>query len=153
MIVYRLAKSKYCHDLSGSGARKTGGRWNSKGIPIVYTSDSRALCTVEIAVHMPLSILPIDFKLVTIDIPDSIEIAEMNVRILPDGWSSIPYIGATQKLGDKFVKKRKYAVIRVPSAVVSGDFNILINPQHADFSKIQVIKIENFSFDKRLFSK
>lgn len=153
MIVYRLAKSKYCHDLSGKGAGKTGGRWNSKGIPIVYTSNSRALCTVEIAVHMPLSILPIDFKLVTINIPDSIVFAEMNAKILPKEWASIPYSGITQKYGDRFIKDQKYAVLKVPSAVVSGDFNFLINPQHVDFSKIQIIKTESFSFDERLFLK
>ena len=70
MIVYRLTKAKYSHDRSGKGAEKTGGRWNSKGIPVVYTSESRALCTSEIAVHTPLGILPHDYMLITIEIPD-----------------------------------------------------------------------------------
>ncbi|NQU32919.1 MAG: RES family NAD+ phosphorylase [Bacteroidetes bacterium] len=70
MIVYRLTKAKYSNDLSGKGAAKTGGRWNSKGIPVVYTCESRALCTSEIAVHTPLGILPLDYMLITIEISD-----------------------------------------------------------------------------------
>jgi len=151
MIVYRLAKSKYSRDLSGRGAGKTGSRWNSKGVPMVYTSESRALCTAEIAVHTQLGILPEDFKLVTIDIPGSIKFFEKVPKELPPDWRSFPHSGKTQELGDRFVKNQKYAVMKVPSAVVQGDFNYLINPQHADHSKIRIVKIERFSFDERMF--
>ncbi|MEA3445495.1 MAG: RES family NAD+ phosphorylase, partial [Bacteroidota bacterium] len=64
MIVYSLAKQKYCTDLSGTGAEKAGGRWNNKGIKILYTSDSRALCTAEIAVHTSFSNIPKNYYLV-----------------------------------------------------------------------------------------
>ncbi len=70
MIVYRLSKSKYSADLSGKGAEKAGGRWNSKGVAMVYTSASRALCTAEVSVHVPLGIVPVDYELVSIEIPD-----------------------------------------------------------------------------------
>jgi len=151
MIVYRLAKSKYSRDLSGSGAGKTGSRWNSKGVAMVYTSESRALCTAEIAVHTQLGILPEDYKLVTIDIPDSIKFLDKEPKELPPDWRSFPHSGKTQELGDSFVKNQKYAVMKVPSAVVLGDFNYLINPQHADFSRIKIVKTERFSFDERMF--
>jgi len=151
MIVYRLTKSKYCGDLSGRGAGKTGGRWNSKGVAMVYTSESRALCTAEIAVHTQLGILPNDYTLVTIDIPDSIKILEKGLAELSPDWRSFPHSGTTQELGDGFVKNQKYAVMKVPSAVVQGDFNYLINPQHADHSKIKIVKTERFSFDERMF--
>ena len=107
MIVYRLSKSKYSHDLSGKGAEKAGGRWNSRGVAMVYTSESRALCTTEIAVHTPLGILPKNFELVTIEIPDSIKILNIRLIDLPTDWRSIPHSGATQKLGDRFVKENK----------------------------------------------
>ncbi len=153
MIVFRLAKVKYCHDLSGKGAGKTGGRWNSKGVPLVYTSASRALCTIEIAVHIPLGILPSDFKLISINIPDSFEFLEKKLDELPADWFSIPHSAKTQKCGDQFVKDQNYALMKVPSAVVPGEFNFLINPQHADFSKIEIVKMESFSFDERLFHR
>ena len=66
MIVFRLSKATYALDLSGKGAEKTGGRWNSKGIPMVYTSSSRALCTAEIAVHLPLGLVPSGYHLTTL---------------------------------------------------------------------------------------
>ena len=151
MIVYRLAKSKYCRDLSGKGAEKTGGRWNSKGVAMVYTSESRALCTAEIAVHIPLGIIPKDFKLISVEIPDSIQIFELSVNDLPKDWNSIPHSGKTQKLGDKFVRENKYAVIKVPSAVAQGDFNYIINSNHEDAKKVKIIKLESFVFDQRMF--
>ena len=151
MIVFRLAKSKYSRDLSGKGAEKTGGRWNSKGVTMVYTSESRALCTAEIAVHIPLGIMPKDFELISVEIPDSIKIFELSVNDLPKDWNSIPHSGKTQKLGDKFIRENKHAVMKVPSAVVQGDFNYLINSDHEDAKNVKIIKLESFVFDQRLF--
>ena len=152
MIVYRLSKSKYARDLSGTGAEKVGGRWNSRGVAILYTSASRALCTTEIAVHMPLGIIPKDYQLVTIDIPDD-NILELIAADLPRDWRSIPHADSTQKIGDSFVAEGEYLVLKVPSVVVPGDFNYLINPQHEYASKVKVESIEPFSFDRRLFVK
>lgn len=151
MIVFRLAKTKFCRDLSGKDAEKAGGRWNSRGMAMVYTSESRALCTAEIAVHMPLGILPDDFQLVSILIPDTIRIYEMVVGNLSSNWGSIPHSGTTQELGDTFIRENKFAVMKVPSAVVPGDSNYLINPDHPDAKKIQIVKEELFVFDKRMF--
>ena len=151
MIVYRLAKSKYSSDLSGRGAEKTGGRWNSKGLAMLYTSESRALCTAEIAVHIPLGIMPKDFELISVEIPDSIEIFELSVSDLPEDWNSIPHSGKTQELGDKFVRENKHVVMKVPSVVVQGDFNYLINSNHENAKNVKIIKLESFVFDQRMF--
>lgn len=153
MIVYRLAKSKYSQKLSGKGAEKTGGRWNSKGVPMVYTSDSRALCTTEIAVHIPLGLLPSDYKIISIDIPDSVKILILPGNKFPADWNSIPHSGSTQKIGDDFIEQNESAVIKVPSAVVPGDYNYLLNPNHNDFQQINILKIKPFVFDSRLFIK
>jgi RES domain-containing protein len=153
MIVFRLAKAKFSHELSGRGAEKSGGRWNSKGVSMVYTSESRALCTTEIAVHTPLGLLPKDYKIITIEIPDSIKILTLAVNKLPADWKSIPHSGSTQLIGDDFIRQNKSAVLKVPSAVVAGDFNFLLNPGHRDFSKIKVLSVEDFGFDSRLFGR
>ncbi len=153
MIIYRISRSVYARDLSGKGAEKAGGRWNSKGVAVVYTSSSRALCVTEIAVHTPLGILPLDYYLVTIEIPDSVDIYDLTTVKLPKDWKSIPHSGSTQKLGDQFIRENKYLVMKVPSAVVQGDFNYLINPFHKDFSRVKIISTERFSFDNRLFLK
>lgn len=151
MIVYRLAKSKYARDLSGKGAGKAGGRWNSKGIDMIYTSESRSLCTVEIAVHTPLGLLPQDYVLITLEIPDDIPVKLISESLLPYQWIAFPHTRLTQEQGDNFILENKFLLLKVPSAVVKGDHNILINPHHADLSLVNIIKVEPFVFDTRLF--
>ena len=151
MIVFRLANKKYRNDLSGTGAEITGGRWNYKGTKLLYTADSRALCMAEIAVHTPVGIMPIDYYLITIEVPDYSDIKQIESDSLPDNWRKFPYSKLTQELGENFVDKNEDLYIKVPSAVVQGDFNILINPRHLDFDKVRIIKTEKFNFDERLF--
>jgi RES domain-containing protein len=153
MIVFRLSKSKFSADLSGKGAEKSGGRWNSKGTAVVYTSESRALCTTEIAVHTPLGNLPFDYVLVTIEIPDDIHIIIISNNEIPASWNTIPHSHETQEIGDNFVQEGKSAVLKVPSVVVQGDYNYIINPGHPEAAKIKIKSIELFNFDERLFNK
>lgn len=152
MIVYRLSKSKYSNDLSGRGAEQAGGRWNSKGLPMLYTSASRALCTTEVAVHVPLGVVPLDYVMVEIEIPDKL-IQIVDLIFLPNNWKEFPHTEYTKKIGNEFLKNFQNLTLKVPSAVVNGDFNYLINPLHKDFSKLKINKIEPFEFDRRLFVK
>lgn len=153
MTVYRLCKKKYRNDLSGKGAELAGGRWNSNGIALLYTSQSRALCTAEIAVHTPLGIMPTGYWLVTIHFPDTTHIAEVSSKSLPKDWKSFPHLHSTQVIGNRFVSKNKHLVLKVPSAVVQGDFNYLINPAHILFSQVKITATELFKFDERLFKR
>jgi RES domain-containing protein len=153
MMVYRLAKQAYINDLSGKGAEITGGRWNSKGIAIVYTSGSRALAAIEIAVHTPLGIIPRNYWILSIELPDNIEIKEIQIDELSKTWNGNPFIHSTQFIGDDFINAQKHLIMRVPSATVKGDFNYLVNPQHPDFKHISIKASEPFDFDSRLFKK
>lgn len=150
MIVFRLSKSKFANDLSGRGAEIAGGRWNSKGVRMVYCGASRALCTTEIAVHTPLGNIPTDYKIVSIKIPDG-GVHALPKQNLPADWKLWPHSLTTQKIGDEFVRLNKYPVLRVPSAVVEGDYNYLINPLHPDFNKVKIVNVQAFGFDPRLF--
>jgi RES domain-containing protein len=151
MRVFRLVRKKYGIELSGKGAALSGNRWNSKGTELIYCAESRALAMAEVAVHLSLSILPSDYMMVEIDIPSSVSFAYLTNAELPVGWNSFPHLLDTQKIGDDFVSARKNCVMKVPSAVVPGDFNFLINPQHPDFPAIQIVGQEDFPFDSRLF--
>ncbi|WP_425637792.1 RES family NAD+ phosphorylase [Algoriphagus yeomjeoni] len=153
MRVYRLSKSKFSSDLSGKGAELAGGRWNSKGKAVLYTSQSRALCTAEIAVHTPLGNIPTDYELVEIIIPENIEVQEIEVSDLSQDWKAIPHSHAAQLLGDKFLAENRFLVLKVPSAVVQGDFNYLINTLHRRFYEVEISLTEPFDFDARLFSR
>ncbi len=152
MIVYRLSRKKYKDELSGTGASLHGQRWNSKGIEVIYTAQTRALANSEVAVHLPLGILPADYFMVKIEIPDSIKIEELNKTDLPSNWDSIPFRPESQLVGDEFVNANEAAVLKVPSVVVKGENNYIINPKHPDFKKIKILDSEPFPFDPRLFN-
>jgi RES domain-containing protein len=153
MIVYRLSGEKYKNDLSGRGAERAGGRWNSKGVAMLYTCQSRALCTTEIAVHTPLGIVPSNYWLTTIEIPDATQILEIDIASLPKDWKSFPHPHSTQVIGDNFVSANEYLIMKVPSAVVQGDFNYLVNPAHSLSQSLKIKSTELFEFDERLFIK
>jgi RES domain-containing protein len=151
MIVYRLCKSSYSNDLSGRGAELCGARWNSKGTPMVYTSQNRSLCTAEIAVHTPLGNIPTDYKLVSIKVPDNAIVKEIYEDDLPLDWNSIPHSFSTQKIVDSFISASTHLLLKVPSVIVKGEFNFLINPRHRASNEIAIHSIEDFKFDSRLF--
>jgi len=153
MIVFRLSKAAFANDISGKGAEKSGGRWNSRGVAMVYTSASRALCTTEIAVHTPLVNLPADYKLISIEIPDDVLIQEVSVRELPSDWKSVPHSHSTQLIGDQFILSNNFVVLKVPSVVVQDEFNYLLNPELIKSNNIRVKEIQAFDFDIRLFAR
>jgi RES domain-containing protein len=151
MTVFRLSKEKYIRDLSGHGAELTGGRWNSKGIAVLYTAESRALAALETAVHIPLSIIPVNYFMATIELPDDASIMRIGFDKMPVNWNQNPFIKTTQKIGDEFVKNNRYLVLQVPSATVKGDYNYLINPANMAFAGVKIVNVESFEFDGRLF--
>lgn len=153
MKVFRIEREKYLEDtLKGIGARlQNDFRWNSFGTSLVYTADSRALATLEIAVHLDLSEdLPSDRYFVEIEIPDDLMILEVYPADLPKGWNAKPPTKITQLIGDEFMSQNEGAVLKVPSSIVPQEFNYLINPNHSDIEKIKVFKAEKMTFDRRL---
>jgi RES domain-containing protein len=151
MIVYRLCKHAYVNDLSGRGAEINGGRWNDKGVAALYTACSRALAVLEVAVHIPFGILPTDYYMTAIEVPDNSEILKINIAGLPKNWNRNPIVKATQYLGDDFLNANTHLIIQVPSATVSGDYNYILNPRHPDFKSLKILFTEPFEFDSRLF--
>ena len=150
MIVFRLCKTQYSKDLSGKGAEKYGGRWNSEGLAVVYISESRALAVTELAVHLPLSIVPTDIKMVTIEIPDNIPVLSVKTTDLPMNWNQSSHHPSTIKMGDDWIKENKILIFKVPSAIVEGDYNYLVNPSHKDFHLIKIKNTKSFNFDSRI---
>ena len=148
---FRLARKKYPIALSGKGASIAGGRWNSKGTEVIYCAESRALAMAEVVVHLSLANLPSDFVMLQIAIPNGISMEKVEVANLEPNWNIFPFDLSTQLLGDEFVRRNTACVLKVPSAVVKGDCNFLINPYHPDFKKIKIIEQSDFPFDKRIF--
>ncbi len=151
MRVFRLCKQKYAEVLNGKGAAKSGNRWNTKGTEIIYTAESRALAMAEVAVHLTIASLPKNYVMMEIEVPENIAIKSISVTELNSNWTNHPPNVTTQKIGDNFIDSSAYCLLKVPSAVVQGDFNYLINPHHEDFKQIKVFEITRFPFDQRMF--
>jgi RES domain-containing protein len=150
MILYRIGNCKYVNDLSGTGARLYGGRWNSIGSPMLYMTSSRALALVEVLVHLSASNIPDNFCISEIKVPDQ-SVCDCGENTLPPGWQNPSAPAALQQLGDQFLTKKDFLLMKVPSVIVPQEFNYLLNPLHPDMLKVKFIKAVPFSFDERLF--
>lgn len=151
MKVFRLAREKHATPLSGIGAARYGARWNPMGVEMIYTAQNRSLAMAEVAVHLTLATLPDDYVMLTIDIPDEIKFKQLNEEDLPPNWREFPHPVSTQEIGRDFVTENKHCTLIIPSVVTPGDYNVLINPNHIDFSKIKITAMDKFPFDKRIF--
>jgi len=148
--VYRITKTLYSQDLSGTGARLYGGRWNPKGISVVYTAASRALATVEYLVHVPLSLMPRDLRMVTLYIPYWITPKTITIADLPANWRDYPAPPELAELGTQWARAQETLLLRVPSAVVEQEWNVLLNPLHPDMPHVTMPQVEPYQFDSRL---
>lgn len=151
---FRIAKGKHSGNvaemLSGRGALLHGGRWNSPGRSVVYTSSSRALATLEVAVHLNNPAVLPAYKMLPLEIPEGLVLL-ISAENLPEGWGDkIVNPTSVQAWGDLWFDEGICAVMQVPSAVVSGEHNYLLNPEHEDFRHIAVGEIEDYAFDPRI---
>lgn len=151
MEVFRLVREKFAEPLSGKGAAIRGARWNSIGVELIYTALNRSLAMAEVAVHFTLATLPDDYVMMTINVPDDILLKTLTMEELPEDWNLFPHPNATQKIGDRFVIENEFCLLKIPSVVTQGDYNVLINPKHPDFKRLSFVEIIKFPFDKRIF--
>jgi RES domain-containing protein len=128
-----------------------GGRWNRKGVPVIYSSGSVSLAAMEVLVHLAPADLPEDLRLVTLKIPDNIDTMEAQESELPKEWRSYPSPVTVVWIGTEWLQRKESLLLRVPSAVIPQESNFLINPLHQEFSRIEIINNVPFGFDKRLF--
>ena len=150
MLVYRLSKKIYGAVLSGEGASRSGNRWNPRNVQMVYCSESRSLAFAEVIVHLQMGLLSQEFQMLQIELPATSEIGGVKIADLPTEWRDFPHHEFTQSLGAQFIRDAKYLALRVPSAVVEGDFNYLLNPFHPKFNSVRVVAVSDFLFDRRL---
>ncbi len=152
MKVYRITKKKYQDDLSGKGAELYGGRWNPIGTPALYTSESRALCVLELLVHTQKELVPPLYIIQTIAIPDSLdkEIKKLDIHDLNPDWDKLQHPEWTEILGNDYFKKGCLGII-VPSCIIRFERNIVLNPNSEHYSELTAESKVDFELDKRLF--
>lgn len=151
MKIYRIAKKQYINDLSGEGARLFGGRWNKKGLAMLYFSESLSLCVLEILVHLDFHFLSNDFYYVEAEISDKLIYPSLKTNELDTVWKNNPPSPYTQQIGSDWLKENKNLAMRVPSAVLPLQHNILVNPRHLKLSDIKILKTDSLQIDQRVF--
>lgn len=150
VVAWRIVKRKYVRNaFNGEGARRFGGRWNSPGVPMVYTAQSQSLAALEILVNAESSELLRHYMVLEVVIDASL-IIELDVSELPKNWRADPPPRKVRAIGDAWIARATSVVMRVPSSVVPAESNFLLNPRHADFHKLHVGKPFAFRFDQRL---
>ena len=149
MLVWRILARQY-RKFDGAGARIAGGRWNSPGYSIVYTSATVSLAAFEFFVHLRRNRTVRDLVLISAEIPNDIRIERVNLEDLPPGWRKSPPSEGLQRIGNAWIVRNVSAVLAVPSAGIPQENNYLLNPAHPDFKRIQISRPAAFSFDPRI---
>lgn len=150
MLVYRLGNTEYAHDLTGDGARINGGRWNHLGVPVLYTSQSRALAVLEFSVNVNIERIIRNLSMTIIEIPEDIH--EINVNLLPGNWRDYPAPVSTKDFGTQILYRVSHAIIKIPSTVIPQEFNYLINPLHTKSRLCKIKEVIDFVYDIRIKS-
>ena len=150
MIVYRITNSQFKDDISGNGAKIKGARWNLQGSSMLYTAENISLCILELLVHIGLQDIQNFYHLLAISIPDGVSVSEISIGKLKTNW--LEDEDYTAFMGTEFLKNNENLVLKVPSAIIEEEHNLLINPYHTDFKKIKIKKSKEFIFDQRLYT-
>ncbi len=150
-LAWRIVKASHAdRAFSGEGAQRTGGRWNSPGVPVVYASEHKSLAVLEMLVHLD----PHDaVRYLTFRVEfDEALVERWPADQLPSGWREEMPARAGRRLGDTWAHSARSAILAVPSVIIPEELNYLLNPAHPDFKKITISKPTPFTFDPRLLT-
>jgi RES domain-containing protein len=157
MRVWRICRAPYAAEaFAGEGARRFGGRWNSRGVRMVYASASLSLAAIELFVHMEPGQSPDDLVFLSASLPEGEPSRTLEPSDLPDGWW---VDGATRgavtarELGDRWIRERSSLAMMVPSVPIRAEWNVLVNPLHPRIGELQIDPPEPFVFDARMFQR
>jgi RES domain-containing protein len=152
--VWRLAPSAFAHALDGEGASLAGGRWNSRGVPALYTSSQLSLCVLEVLVNIPPPLrddLPA-LEAVRLSIPDDAGTTEIGIREFEAMLASADPLRTSRAIGDDWIAKGHDLVLAAPSVVVPEESNFMLNPAHPRMGEVAIVATRRFRFDARLFA-
>ena len=153
VALWRIAATtpKYvADDLSGTGAKNTGGRWNPVGMAVTYSSENIALAVHETVVHLRSGGLPLNRYLVRIDVPDDVWTARQALTA-PVGWDAMPAGMTSVQAGADWLLSTASALLVVPSVIVPEESNVLINPLHPDAARLVATALRKWYYDQRYF--
>jgi len=150
VTAWRIVKARHqATAFDGEGARLYGGRWNSRGLTVVYVAASPALAALEMLVHVGNSGVLASYVSIACAF-DAAHVLRLDRQRLPKDWRSSPALPELALVGDAWLKDGTSAVLDVPNAIIPDESNYLLNPRHADFAAITIGRPQPFEFDLRL---
>lgn len=149
MLVYRICKERYASDLSGEGAKQYGGRWNKIGVPLVYTSCFASLAVLELMVHFRREEINFPFIITCLEVGANFSV--LDIKVLPSNWQLSSNANLLHNIAQDWISQDKTVALKVPSAILPVEQNVLLNPRHRDFKKIKIKWQRKFYFDERFF--
>ncbi len=150
MKLFRITSQKRAYDLSGTGSKLFGGRWNSIGNPVVYSSGTISLAMLEIIANAEAAYLKKPLALSVLTIPHNLHIEKTETNRFDPKWKNFPYHKTSFSYGDRWLESRMTPILQVPSAVNPYESNFLLNPLHPDFHLISIEEVREIKFDLRL---
>jgi len=151
---WRIIRKKRLSDaFTGEGARLGGGRWNHVGTSVIYVSETLSLAALELFVHFTRKDIKLSKSLfsIPVDIPHSLKTDEVSIKDLDSDWRTSPPTNSTKDIGTEWTHNGTASILRVPSAVIPDEYNLMLNPAHAEFNKIKIGKPRPFTFDERMW--
>ncbi len=147
--VWRITTARFATSaFSAEGARLYGGRWNSKGHAVIYTTESQSLALLEMLVQdEPLRAR---YVLIPAHLPADLAVSHVEASALPADWRTLGTRDALQAIGRAWLEEGTSAVLAAPSAVVPAEHNYLLNPCHPDFARIVIGEPKALDVDVRL---
>ena len=149
MRLYRLCRAPF-RALDGEGARLYGGRWNSPGRPVVYASTTLSLAALEYLIHVDAADAPSDLVALTVELPDEVDVERVEAAGLPAGWEQAPEPQACKDIGDAWLVAGRALALRVPSAPIPEEENVLLDVRHPDAQRVRIVAERPFFYDPRL---
>jgi RES domain-containing protein len=149
-VVWRIARRPYALDRLGTGARQDGGRWNHPGTGVVYAGCTIAIAALEKFVHLA-GVVPRDLVLVRVALPKGCSAETPRLTDLPRGWNAVPPGPASMDFGTRWARELRSLVLYIPSALVHEERNAVVNPGHAEFSRVAMTIEREFRYDARMY--
>jgi RES domain-containing protein len=156
MRVWRLCRARHASTaFSGEGARLASARWNSEGVAMAYAAGSLSLAVLEVFVHLSAGERPQDMVSVSAEVPVDTRVIERAKREMLGRLSANWRFdhSETHAIGDEWALGGKSLLLPVPSVIIDGEWNALVNPEHPDARRIKVFETKPFRFDERMFKK
>ncbi len=150
VAVWRIARKPYALDRDGAGAKEAGGRWNRPGTGVVYAGASVSVVALEKFVHL-VGVVPADLVLVRLDLPENF--SEEVLDQPPRGWNLTPPEAVSMDLGTIWAQEKRSLALKVPSVLVPEEYNILLNPEHTEFSEVLMTIVRPFAYDLRMYGE